>query len=62
MSVVCSRRVGGVGGGDERETFVSHEFPCNQYATLPALVLELLSRLDIKLEERKVGREGQSSF
>lgn len=62
LQVLCSRRIGGRNGGDEREQFAGHEFPCNQFSTMPALMLELLCRLDSKLEERQVKREGQSSF
>lgn len=62
LSVVCSRRTGAVDGGDEREQFAGHEYPCNQFATMPSLMLELLSRLDGKLEERKVKRSSQTSF
>lgn len=62
LYVVCSRRYARRGSGDDGEQFTGHEYPCSQYATMPALMLGLLDRLDSKLEERQVGREGQSSF
>lgn len=62
LHVVCSRRVGGDDGGDGREQFAGHEYPCTQFGTMPALMLELLYRLDSKLEERKVKRARQTSF
>lgn len=62
LHIVCSRRIGGVDGRDEREQFAGHEYPCSQYATMPSLMLGLLDRLDSKLAERKVEREGQTSF
>ena len=62
LYVLCIRRIGSAEGDEPSEQFSGHEYPCSQYATMPALMLALLDRLDSKLEERKVIRERQTRF
>lgn len=62
LSVVCARRTGDGENRDIRECYVGHEYPSREYATMPQLMHELCYRLDSKLENDKVKREGQTSF
>lgn len=62
-SIRCIAKWKGKGAEVVGELGVSHEWPCNDYKTPPALMLRLLYDLDYKLTERLIAldkaREGQ---